>query len=70
MMTLKSRSPRRFEMSTQADWNHLVIDLQNNISKLVFFAFDCSKLAADDVLLATSGDVESSHSSSSNSSFH
>jgi hypothetical protein len=64
---MNSRLPRQFKMSAQADWNHLVVDLRNNIFKLVFFAFDCSKPAADDVLPATSGDAESSHSSSSSS---
>ncbi len=55
----------QFEMSAQADWNHLVVDLRNNIFKLVFFAFDCSKSAADDVLPAASGNVETSRSGSS-----
>jgi len=55
----------QFEMSAQSDWNHLVVDLRNNIFKLVFFAFDCSKSAADDVLPAASGNVETSRSGSS-----
>jgi hypothetical protein len=28
---------RQFEMSSQANWNHLVVDLQNNIFKLFSF---------------------------------
>ena len=52
-------------MSAQSDWNHLVVDLRNNIFKLVFFAFDCSKSAADDVLPSASGNVETSRSGSS-----
>ena len=52
-------------MSAQSDWNHLVVDLRNNIFKLVFFAFDCSKSAADDVLPSDSGNVETSRSGSS-----
>jgi hypothetical protein len=55
----------QFEMSAQSDWNHLVVDLRNNIFKLVFFAFDCSKSAADDVLPSASGNVETSRSGSS-----
>jgi hypothetical protein len=48
--------PLQFKMSAQADWNHLVVDLRNNIFKLVFFAMDCSKPAADEVLPATCKD--------------
>ena len=55
----------QFKMSAQADWNHLVVDLRNNIFKLVFFAFDCSKLAADDVLPAASKNAETSRGSDS-----
>jgi hypothetical protein len=55
----------QFKMSAQADWNHLVVDLRNNIFKLVFFAFDCSKSAADDVLPAASENAETSRGSDS-----
>ena len=38
----------QFKMSARADWNRLVVDL-NNIFKFIFpFAFDCSKPAADE----------------------
>jgi hypothetical protein len=70
-------------MSAQADWNHLVVDLRNNIFKLVFFAMDCSKPAVDEVLPATYKDQHSGggggsgvvapgayYSSSSDSSSH
>jgi len=46
-------------MSSQADWNHLVVDLRNNIFKLFSFAFDCSKPAAVDEVLSVNPDVSS-----------
>jgi hypothetical protein len=48
-------------MSSQADWNHLVVDLRNNIFRLFSFAFDCSKEPADGkVYSAEKSDVSSS----------
>jgi hypothetical protein len=48
-------------MSSQADWNHLVVDLRNNIFRLFSFAFDCSKEPADaKVYSAEKSDVSSS----------
>jgi hypothetical protein len=53
---------RQFTMSSQADWNHLVVDLRNNIFKLFSFAFDCSKLVSAGEVFSANPDVSSSDS--------